>query len=97
METNNYHMANTTRGLILIESPILRRLSHDNDINEVSRSLMCFRAGQLVRPLVYQINFPPFSTRVSKKTKELKFKFGIFAHTELSISFDFNLAKCYGY
>ena len=44
-----------------------------------------------VRELVYQINFPQFSTRVDKRTKERKFIFGIilFVHTELSISSDF--------
>ena len=39
-----------------------------------------------VRPLVYQINLPPFSSKVDKRTKELNFIFGIFVHTELSIS-----------
>jgi hypothetical protein len=31
-----------------------------------------------VREFVYQINFPPFSPRVDKRTKEQKFIFGIF-------------------
>ena len=39
-----------------------------------------------VRELVYQINFPPFSARFDKRTKERKLIFGIFVHTELSIS-----------
>ena len=42
-----------------------------------------------VRELVYQINFPPFSARFDKRTKERKLIFGTFVHTELSISSDF--------
>jgi hypothetical protein len=42
-----------------------------------------------VRELVYQINFPPFSARVDKRTKERKLIFGIFVYTELSISSEF--------
>jgi hypothetical protein len=48
-------MANTTRGSASNKNHQFFRLSHDNDINEALRSLICFRAGQLIKQLLNSV------------------------------------------